>query len=142
MSVIQSVFRLEKSFLRDLATYVLMPTLFLLASINARAQDLVQNTEPAKACNHGGYDFWDAIKMLPVRFTAFNSDSVAWQYQDDYKVKVGSFVFYEKAAFVSREQKELTVSYAKQQKNAHWLCYYCSRCNKLLRAYELLNGTP
>src|ERR1051325_1914996 len=100
-----------------------------------------EKTEPARACNHGGFDLWHALRMIPVRFTEFNGDTAQWQYQDEYTVKLGSFALCEKAQYISQEKKAVSVLYVMERKGSEWLCYYCSHCNALLRAYELKSGS-
>jgi hypothetical protein len=100
-----------------------------------------EKTEPARACNHGGFDLWDALRMIPVRFTEVRGDTALWQYQDQYTVKMGSFILQKKAQYISREKKEVSVLYVMERKGCDWLCYYCSHCNTLLRAYELKPGS-
>src|ERR1051325_5116951 len=68
-----------------------------------------EKTEPARACNHGGFDLWHALRMIPVRFTEFNGDTAQWQYQDEYTVKLGSFALCEKAQYISQEKKAVSV---------------------------------
>lgn len=79
--------------------------------------------------------------MLPVRFTGFDGETVRWEYQDEYTVRVGSFVLHRNGQYVSREKKIVGVLYVRQRKDADWLCYYCSHCQTLLRAYELKPGS-
>ena len=106
-----------------------------------RAQDPTCEKQPAKTCNHGGYDLWNVMRMLPVRFTEFNGETAQWKYQDEYTVKLGSFVLQANAQFISRERKEVPASYVVLRKDSAWLCYYCSQCRALLRAYELRPGS-
>jgi len=96
---------------------------------------------PAKTCNHGGFDMWDALRIIPVRFTEFKGDTAWWQYQDQYTLKLGSFVLNKKAQYISREKREASMLYVTERKSSNWLCYYCSHCNALLRAYELKSGS-
>ena len=104
----------------------------------AQAQNPV---EKEKTCNHGGYDLWNTLRMLPVRFTEVDGNTARWEYQDEYNVKLGSFVLFGKAKLISTEKKEVNVHYLEQRKESNWLCYYCSLCHVLLRAYELKPGS-
>jgi hypothetical protein len=79
--------------------------------------------------------------MIPVRFTEFKGDTARWQYRDRYTLKLGSFVLHKSAEYVSREKKEVSVLYVAGCMSSDWLCYYCSNCNALLRAYELKPGS-
>lgn len=116
---------------------------FLLMLLTAQAQhQTTENPEPAAVCDHGGFDLWNALRMIPVQFTAFNGETARWQYQDEYVVKLGSFVLHKKAQYISREKKEVSRLYLMERKGTDWLCYYCSLCNALLRAYELKQGSP
>ena len=115
---------------------------FFLMLSTAWAQYLTeQKPEPAKACYHGGFDLWKALRMIPVRFTEFKDDTARWQYRDQYTVKLGSFVLPEGTQYISREGKQVGVLYATERKNSDWLCYYCSHCNALMRAYELKSSS-
>ena len=115
---------------------------FLLMLSTAWARYATEDkTEPDRACNHGGFSLWSALRIIPVRFTEFNGDIARWKYQDEYTVKLGSFVMRENAQYISREKKEVSVLYVMERKNSDWLCYYCSQCNALLRAYELKSGS-
>lgn len=120
---------------------VLILSGFVMMVTVARAQDPVCDKEPARACNHGGYELWDVLRMLPVTFTEFSGNTAQWRYKDAYTVKLGSFVLSERAQYISREKKEVSVSYVMQRKDSGWLCYYCSQCHGLLRAYELKPGS-
>jgi len=116
-------------------------SLFLMLS-TAWAQYATEGkTKPAKACDHGGFDLWNALRMIPVRFTEFKGDTACWQYQDPRTVKLGSFVLQENAQYISREKKEVSMLYVMERKSSAWLCYYCSQCNALLRAYELKSSS-
>ena len=118
-------------------TLVLILSGFLVMIATVRAEDPARESRPATACNHGGYDMWDVLRMLPVTFTEFNGNTAHWKYQNSRTVKLGSFVLSERAQYISREEKEVSVSYVIQRKDSGWLCYYCSQCYGLLRAYEL-----
>ena len=96
-----------------------------------------EKPRPAKACNHGGVDLWSALRMIPVRFTEFNGDTARWQYRDQYTLKLGSFILHKNAQYTSREKKKVSLLYVTECKGSDWLCYYCSNCNALLKAYEL-----
>lgn len=99
------------------------------------------NKEPARICNHGGYDVWDVLRMLPVRFIGFEGETLRWKFQDEYTVKMGSFALLDDSRYVSREKKEVSASYVMRRTDSYWLCYYCNNCNGLLRAYELKPGS-
>ena len=112
------------------------------AMVFAQALPNVQE-HTARLCDHGGYDLWSELRMLPVRFTKFDdNNTAAWKYQDDRMVKVGAFVLNERAHYVSREGKKVGVPYLIDHKDAEWLCYYCAQCNTLLTAYELKKHLP
>lgn len=121
--------------------FLLILSSFLSMAPTAGAQDATFEGEQIKTCNHGGYDLWDVMKMLPVRFTEFKAETAEWKYQDDYTVKLGSFVLRENAQYISREKKAVSMLYLMQRRDSDWLCYYCSRCHALLRAYELRPGS-
>ena len=87
-----------------------------------RAQYPAPGTEPPKVCNHS-YNIWDAIRILPVRFTEFNGDRVQWKYRDEYIVKSGSFSLHPKAQYISRDKKPVSLVYVMQHKDSDWLCY-------------------
>ena len=117
-------------------------TLLSLAFMFSTAQaQKPGETENLKACNHGGYELWNTLRMLPVRFTEVDGNTARWEYQDAYNVKLGSFVLYGNAKLISTEKKEVDVLYLEQRKESNWLCYYCSLCHVLLRAYELKPGS-
>ena len=114
---------------------------FVVVFGTARAQEHACEKEPAGTCNHGGCDLWDAIRIRPVRFTEFNGKTAQWKYRDEYTLKLGSFVLLEHSQYVSREKQRVSVSYLTKHADSDWLCYYCYRCNALLKAYELKPGT-
>lgn len=115
----------------------------LIACGSARAQQQPSGQEPSvKTCSHGGYELWDGLRMLPVQFTYFDGNTAFWKYQDVYVVKLGAFVFDEGAQYISREKKKVDMLYLIERKDSEWLCYYCSHCHALLRAYELKAGPP
>src|SRR6185369_1237552 len=95
----------------------------LLMFSTARGQESRENATQ-RICNHGGFDLWDFLRILPVRFTEFNGDTAKWKYQDEYNVKLGSFVLCEKAQYLSAEEKTVDVRYLMQRKESIWLCYY------------------
>ena len=118
--------------------------LTLLSLVVMFSTALAQNPgekEDPKTCNHGGYDLWNTLRMLPVRFTEVDGDTAHWEYQDQYNVKLGSFVLHGKAKLISTDKKVVNVLYLAQRKESNWLCYYCSLCHVLLRAYELKPGS-
>ncbi len=120
--------------------------LVVFSVATARTQTLRSDSAPAdtapatKACNHDGYDLWDEMKVLPVRFTEFDRKTASWKYQDDRVMKLGSFALTDSAQYRSQDDRRVRVDYLMQHKEAIWLCYYCAHCHTLLVAYELKPG--
>lgn len=124
-----------------LVTFAVLLPVFLVIAATARTQAPRIQKEPAtKTCSHADYEMWDELRVLPVRFTDFQDNTAAWKYQDAHIIKVGSFALYESGQYISREAKKVGVDYLMAHKDAGWLCYYCARCQTLLRAYELKAG--
>ena len=108
----------------------------------ASAQELPGANLPAvKNCNHGGHDLWEGLRLLPVQFIGFDSNTITWKYQDDDVVTLGTFLFDEKTQYISQEKKRVSGLYLMEHQDAFWLCYHCSRCHALLIAYELKAGS-
>jgi hypothetical protein len=120
--------------------FTLLVLLILFGTAHAR--NLLSGKDPAvEICNHGGYELWDNMRMLPVHFTQFDSNIASWKYQDDYVVELGAFSLNTNTQYISREKKRVDVLYFMARKGTDWLCYYCSHCHALLRAYELKAGS-
>ena len=122
-------------------TLAVLIVVLLVASAAARQQAFRSETGSAtKACVHDGYDLWDEMKVLPVRFTEFDRKTASWRYQDDHVMKLGSFRLVENAQYRAQDDKRVTVDYLMAHKETVWLCYYCAHCHTLLVAYELKPG--
>lgn len=115
---------------------LLITFVFLTTASAARAQGSLSEERDTKACNHIGYDLWDFLKVLPVRFVDSDPEIGRWKYEDAHTIRTGSFVLHD-AEYVSRENKKVNLAYVMRHKGSDWLCYYCSHCNALLRAFEL-----
>jgi len=125
---------------------VLLLVVFSVAAATARTQTLRSDSAPAdtapatRACNHDGYDLWQEMKVLPVRFTEFDKKTVSWRYQDDRVMKLGSFTLTDTAQYRAQDDRRVKVDYLMQHMETIWLCYYCAHCHVLLVAYELKPG--
>ena len=114
---------------------------FLLLFTTAGAQEQPSTQEPPVInCNHGGYGLWDALRVLPVHFIRFKSNAVIWKYQDEYTIKLGAFMVSEDSRYFSRDMRGVSEADITDLGSAVWLCYYCSRCQTLLIAYEMKPG--
>lgn len=124
-----------------LITFAVLFVILSVAAAAARPQEFRSEKGSAtKTCIHDGYDLWDEMKVLPVRFTEFDSKTANWKYQDDRVMKLGTFALVESAQYRSQDDRRVTVDYLIAHKEAIWLCYYCVHCHTLLVAYELKPG--
>lgn len=108
----------------------------------ARAQHQVSGEAlERERCNHGRHEVWDGLRVLPVRFIRFDDNTAFWKHQAHHIMKVGAFVVDENTQYISREKKRVAELYVMERKGSEWLCYYCSNCHALLKAYELRAGS-
>jgi len=127
-------------------TLALVLLLVVFSVATARTQTLRSDSGPGdtapatRACTHDGYDLWDEMKVLPVRFTEFDNKKASWKYQDDRVMKLGSFTLTDSAQYRAQNDRKVQLDYLMQHKDAIWLCYYCVHCHTLLVAYELKPG--
>jgi hypothetical protein len=80
---------------------------------------------------------WENLRVRPVMFIEFDGEIARWKYQDDRNIKMGSFLLHGSTGYISSSDEEVSLFYVMQHRNSNWLCYYCFRCNMLLRAYEM-----
>ena len=113
---------------------LLVACLIVAATARPQAPQSAQGPAIKTACTHDGYELWDDLKMLPVQFIEFNSNTATWKYQDERMMKVGSFALAENGQYISREEKKVGLGYVTAHKDATWLCYYCAHCHLLLIA--------
>lgn len=60
-----------------LVTLAVLIVVFLVVATTARTQAPQNEKGPAiKACAHEGYQFWDGLKVLPVRFIEIDRNTV------------------------------------------------------------------
>jgi hypothetical protein len=111
-------------------------TIFCLLVVNGSGCPRAQESA-GDFCKQGGYELWVRMRILPVQFIKFDNKTAFWKYQDTYVVKLDSFILSEKAQYISKEKKLVDLPYIRQHLESEWLCYYCSDCHTLLRAYEL-----
>jgi len=64
-------------------------------------------------------DFWDAIRMRPVKVTSIEGNTFYWQFQDTRTVDLGSFVTDEYTEGKPEEGKTFIVIYCDTHKVAY-----------------------
>lgn len=101
--------------LLSLILSVLVPVAFV-------ASTMARNTQTPHSIQHATPgDFWDSLRMKPVKVTEVQGKTVYWTFQDKSRIELGSFETDERTALPKdfKEGKVYLVIYCESHKVAY-----------------------
>jgi hypothetical protein len=100
---------------------------------------MAQQTADLRTCVPAqGFEFWQSVRLLPIKVTSIENNTVFWEFPDAHGIELGSVVLEKESLIVDTEDKKRDRLYFEfNATKSKWVIVYEAKCYTVLKATQL-----